>query len=161
MPQFSNKLHHILYWITYTLSPQGINITYYKVEAKPPTMRSLLSYNLLSWWTLSYLNSGFYQRSKRGPWSYGGWIYSYLCNQCLSPLVLWVRISRYTTLCDKVCQWFFPRYSWHIVERAVKHHQTNKQQKRSKRDFGLLTRVVLFMSNYQIFCLLISMSRDI
>ena len=24
-----------------------------------------------------------------------------LCNQCLSPLMLWVRIPRYTTLCDK------------------------------------------------------------
>jgi len=42
------------------------------------------------------------------PWSYGSWIYNYLCNQCLSPLMLWVRISimaRYTTLCDKACQW--------------------------------------------------------
>ena len=42
------------------------------------------------------------------PWSYGSWIYSYLYNQCLSPLMLWVRISiraRCTTLCDKVCQW--------------------------------------------------------
>ena len=41
------------------------------------------------------------------PWSYGSWIYNYLCNQCLSPLV-WVRISiraRCTTLCDKVCKW--------------------------------------------------------
>jgi hypothetical protein len=31
------------------------------------------------------------------------------CNQCLSPLLLWVRISimlRCTTLCDEVCQWF-------------------------------------------------------
>ena len=40
-------------------------------------------------------------------WSYGSWIYNYLCNQCLSPLMLWVRISiraRCTTLCDKVCQ---------------------------------------------------------
>jgi len=40
------------------------------------------------------------------PWSYGSWIYNYLCNQCLSPLMLWVRISiraRLTTLCDKVC----------------------------------------------------------
>ena len=38
------------------------------------------------------------------PWSYGSWIYNYLCNQCLSPLMLWVRISiraRCTTLCDK------------------------------------------------------------
>jgi hypothetical protein len=42
------------------------------------------------------------------PWSYGSWIYNYLCNQCLSPLMLWVRIStraRCTTPCDKVCQW--------------------------------------------------------
>ena len=45
------------------------------------------------------------------PWPglYGSWIYNYLCNQCLSPLMLWVRISiraRCTTLCDNVCQWF-------------------------------------------------------
>jgi len=42
------------------------------------------------------------------PWSHGSWIYNYLCNQCLSPLMLWVRISirtGCTTLCDKVCQW--------------------------------------------------------
>jgi len=42
------------------------------------------------------------------PWSYGIWIYNYLCNQYLSPLMLWVRISittRCTTLCDQVCQW--------------------------------------------------------
>jgi hypothetical protein len=44
------------------------------------------------------------------PWSYDSWInnYLHLCNQCLSPLTLWVWIlprARYTTLCDKVCQW--------------------------------------------------------
>jgi hypothetical protein len=41
-------------------------------------------------------------------WSYGSWIYNYLNNQCLSSLMLWVRISvrvRCTTLCDNVCQW--------------------------------------------------------
>ena len=41
------------------------------------------------------------------PWLYGSWIYNYLCNQCLSPL-MWVWISiraRCTTLCDKVYQW--------------------------------------------------------
>jgi hypothetical protein len=41
-------------------------------------------------------------------WSCGSWIYNYLCNQCLSSLTLWVRISikaRCTALCDKVCQW--------------------------------------------------------
>jgi hypothetical protein len=51
--------------------------------------------------------------------SYGSWIYYYLCNQCLSPLTLWVRTpfrraELNTTLCDKVChrlatgRWFSP-----------------------------------------------------
>ena len=42
-----------------------------------------LSYNLhvLIYWGLSW------------SWSYGSWIYNYLCNQCLSPITLWrVRI---------------------------------------------------------------------
>ena len=42
------------------------------------------------------------------PWSYGSWIYNYLCNQCPSPLKSWVRISiraRCTVFCDKVYQW--------------------------------------------------------
>ena len=43
-------------------------------------------------------------------WSYGIWIYNYLCNQSLSSLTLWVQIPLrwdvlHTTLCDKVCQW--------------------------------------------------------
>ena len=41
-------------------------------------------------------------------WYICSWIYNFLCNQCLSPLMLWVWISirtRCTTLCDKVCQW--------------------------------------------------------
>ena len=43
-------------------------------------------------------------------WSYGSWIYNYLCNQWLSPLALWVwmplnRSVLDTTLCEKVYQW--------------------------------------------------------
>jgi hypothetical protein len=60
--------------------------------------------------TLVYIFIGLYTCSKGPSWSYsyGSWIYNYLCNQCLSPLMLWVRISirvRCTTLCDKLCQW--------------------------------------------------------
>jgi hypothetical protein len=50
----------------------------------------------------------FWNRGPSWPWSYGSWIYNYLCNQCQSPLMLWVLISiraRCATLCDKVCQW--------------------------------------------------------
>ena len=43
-------------------------------------------------------------------WLYGSLISNYLCNQCLSPLILWVRTLLRrgvldTALCDKVCQW--------------------------------------------------------
>jgi len=81
-------------------------------------------------------------------WSYGSWIYNYLCNHCISPLTLWVRISiraGCTTLCDKVCQWLTTGWwfsqgplvsstnkadrhniSEILFESGVKHHQ-NKQ----------------------------------
>ena len=41
-------------------------------------------------------------------WRYGSCIYNYRCNQYMSLLIMWVRISiivRCTTLCDKICQW--------------------------------------------------------
>jgi hypothetical protein len=47
---------------------------------------------------------------KSWPWSYGSWISNYICNQCISPPVLWVRISirvMCIALCDKVL-WFSP-----------------------------------------------------
>ena len=50
--------------------------------------------------------------SKVSSWSfsYGSWIYNYICNQCLPQLILCVRIPLRrcvldSTLCDKVCQW--------------------------------------------------------
>ena len=52
----------------------------------------------------------FSMRGPSWPWSYGSLIYYYLCNKCLSPLRLRVRIPLRqgrlnTTLCDKVWQW--------------------------------------------------------
>jgi hypothetical protein len=43
-------------------------------------------------------------------WSYGSWIYNYLCTHCISTLKLWVRIQLrrgilHATLYDKVYQW--------------------------------------------------------
>jgi hypothetical protein len=53
------------------------------------------------------------------------WLWSYgscnLYNQCLSPLMLWVRISiraRYTTLCDKACQ--------QSIMTGIKHREITK-----------------------------------
>jgi hypothetical protein len=86
-------------------------------------------------WLMSLYKGTFYKLG--WPWSYGSLTYNYLCNQCLSPLMLWVRISigARCTICDKVRKVggflrvlrFPPRYNWNIVERSVKHHQTNKK----------------------------------
>jgi hypothetical protein len=67
-------------------------------------LSSIFFVNILFW----YLSTVQESRRPSWPWSYGSWIYNYLWNQGLSPLMLWVRISiraRCTTLCDKVCQW--------------------------------------------------------
>jgi hypothetical protein len=75
-----------------------INTLYYKI-----------SQNYIN--TLYYKISQNYIGDHRGcDRMVGSWIYSYLCNQCLSPLTLWVRIPlRWdvlnTTLYNKVCQW--------------------------------------------------------
>jgi hypothetical protein len=54
-----------------------------------------------------YYSDLMYHQGLTWPLLYSSWIYNYLCNQCLSPLMLWVQISlkaRCTT-CDKICQW--------------------------------------------------------
>ena len=61
-------------------------------------------------------------------WSYGSWIYNYICNQCLSPLTLWVQILFRRsildpTLCDKVCQWLVAG-RWFSLDTLVS--STNK-----------------------------------
>ena len=70
----------------------------------------LISIKIVIW---KFIN----QITIRGPswsWSYGSWIYNYICNQCPSPLKLWVRTPLRrsvldTTLCDNVCQWHTTR----------------------------------------------------
>ena len=57
--------------------------------------------------TRNYVYAAIEGKGPSWPWSYGSWIYNYLCNQYLSPLMLWVRISirARCTLCDNVYQW--------------------------------------------------------
>jgi hypothetical protein len=50
----------------------------------------LLGWDILFLFTMAC----FYFVLCKGPlwsWSYGSWLYNYLCNRCLSPLTLWVR----------------------------------------------------------------------
>jgi hypothetical protein len=92
-------------------------------------------------------NSGIFSDIIEGPpwpWPYGSWIYNYLCNQRLSPLWLWVRISiksRCTTLCDKVCQWLATG-RWYSSDPPVS--STNKTDRHD------LTEIVLKVTSNTI-----------
>ena len=75
--------------------------------------------------------------------SYGSWIYNYLCNQCLSPMKVWVRIPLRrcvfdTALCDKVCQWHATGW-WFSPDTPVS--STNKTDRHDITE--ILLKVVL------------------
>ena len=62
-------------------------------------------------------------------WSYGSWIYNYLCNQCLPPLTLWVRILlRRGELDTKVWltagRWFSPGTQISSTNKTDHHNIT-------------------------------------
>ena len=59
---------------------------FYTVYMKYIVTTFILTDNIILY--LMYNSYGGQSRS----WSYGSWIYNHLCNQCLSPLTLWVRI---------------------------------------------------------------------
>jgi hypothetical protein len=82
-----------------------------------------------------------YSEGQSWSWLYGSWSYNYICNKCPSPLMLLVRISiraRYTTLCDKVCQWL-AKGQWFSLGAPVS--STNKTDRHDITE--LLLKVVI------------------
>jgi hypothetical protein len=56
----------------------------------------ILRSNDLAYWGSTSKMSSAIHLCNEGPswlWSHGSWIDDYICNQCISPLTLWVRIS--------------------------------------------------------------------
>ena len=100
-------------------------------------------------------------------WSYGSWIYHYLCNQSLPPLMLWVRIQLRRGIidtCDKVCQWlevvfsgflhqsnWLPQYNWNIVESGLSTITltTPIQRQQKKKDICQSRKVGLITYEYR------------
>jgi hypothetical protein len=77
------------------------------------------------------------QKGSSWLWSYCIWTSNYLCNQCLSPLMLRVRTTLRrgvfdTTLCNKVCQWlatgqwFSPGTTISSTNKTDRHDITEK-----------------------------------
>jgi hypothetical protein len=112
-------------------------------------------------------HTDYHNRGPSWPLSYGSWIYDYICNQNLSPLMLWVRITiraRSTTFCDNACQWlatgqwFSPGIPVSYTNKIDRHDitetllkvawntikQTNKQTNKPSQ-YIALTDIVLEM----------------
>jgi hypothetical protein len=75
------------------------------------------------------------------PWSNSSWIYNYLCNWCLSPLMLWFRIplrGGCIILCDEACHWLAAG-RW--FSSGTLHSSTNKSDRHDIAD--ILMKVAL------------------
>ena len=94
-------------------------------------------------------------------WSYGSWIYNYLCNQCLSPLKLWVwtplkRVVLNTTLCGKVCKkfttgrWFFPAFPVSFTNKTDRHDITEILLKVALNPLNQTKPNVLYFSVFRL-----------
>jgi hypothetical protein len=94
---------------------------------------------------LDFLSRAYMQTHTEPPFSYGSWIYNYLCNQWCDVSsnldqgevykIMWWSLSM---TCDRSVVFsgssgfihqsnWPPPYNCNIVESGVKHHQTNKQ----------------------------------
>jgi hypothetical protein len=96
------------------------------------------------------------------PWSYGSWIYNYLCNQCRSPLKLWVwiplrRVVLDTTLCDKSLLVTCDR-SEVLSTNKTDHHDITEIL--LKAALNTITLTLYFKNNYLISSKLRSITRQ-
>ena len=90
----------------------------------------------------------------------------YLCNEWLSPLMLWVRITiraRCTTLCDKVCQWlatggwFSPvsstnRTDRHDITKILLTVALNTIKQTNKQTCFCWSMSMFNFSNWRLYC---------
>jgi hypothetical protein len=89
--------------------------------------------------TLStYVKLCCYTKNQKGhllPWSYRSWIYNYLCNQCPSPLKLWVRIPL-MAMCT--------RYNLHVIKFVNDLWQVSHTNETDRHDIAeILLKVAL------------------
>jgi len=91
----------------------------------------------------------------------GSWICNYLCNQCLSPLKVWVQILLMAVysiyLCDKVCQWL-ATCRW--VSPGTPVSSTNKTDRHDITEILLkvmLNNITLYLTFVYISCISFNM----
>jgi len=86
-PCFISSLDYLNQWIHHWPSLQRFNITWLpSLFLMRPELFTLLG----SYYLYIFEKNFLFVLGLLWPWSYGSWIYNYLCNLCLSPIKLWV-----------------------------------------------------------------------
>ena len=122
-----------------------LQFSYYNLELTRQCDIFVLFFNLL----INRVNITYiYKEVPSCSWSYVSWIYNYLCNQCLSPLIVVssnhvhgevysiqhyvIKVSDLRQVAGFLRVLRFPppikqiatiRYNWNIVESGIKHHK--------------------------------------
>ena len=102
----------LIYWCNDTLHryPHDDGIEACKEEWEQRPVQIPPTEWLVQLLTLVLKNNFTFKEGSVWSWTYGSWIFNYLCNQCLSPLMLRVRTPLRrgvlnTILCDTVYEW--------------------------------------------------------
>ena len=89
-------------------------------------------------------------------WSHGSWIYNYLCNQCPSPLKLWVltlfmaRCTQYNIMWLATGQWFSPGTPVSSTNKTDGHDKTEILLKATFNIITLTHPFIKFKKNINI-----------
>jgi hypothetical protein len=104
--------------------------------------------------TCRFITTLHYIRGLSWSWSYGSWIYNYMCNQCLSPLQLWVRtpFMMRCTQCN-IMWWYY--FQWPATGRWFSLYtpvfSTNKTDHHDITEMLLKVALNNIKPNYIIF----------
>ena len=89
-------------------------------------------------------------------WSYGSWIYNYLCKQYLSPLMLWVQIllnrDVLDTTCDKVSQWLVTGQCFSTVSSTNKTDRHDITEILLKLALNTITLTLTLLNQWNLNC---------
>jgi predicted amidophosphoribosyltransferase len=98
---------------------------------------------LFLWYLCNVIDNLILYWGQTWSWSYGSRIYNYLCNQCLSPLTLWV-----WTLFMMRCTWYNIMW-WSLsvtCDSGIKHHKSNQNLKLYWCTFDIIKSLVILAS---------------
>jgi hypothetical protein len=124
---------HVHVWLYIILLTLSLSVSNAEVASSSRSILGFLT-NALAIATLCFFKGHLWDKGKMKAFdnwplfwtwwscSYGSWIYNYLCNQCISPLTLWVRIAQCLTTISTIFQLYRGGqfYWWRKPEFAEK-----------------------------------------